>query len=518
MITKNKLYNLTIELNSLKNQKIDIENKIQKIEKEIVNLEDKIKAEEVVLKSTAPSDYIIKNELNSEIHLEIDVGNYACEEKNGYNYIYFSEPQNITTLICNNMNILEINTSLLTNLKKIVCFNNKLENLNFFNNKEIQYVHCFNNPFINSDYQLELMIDSLPDRNNRAYGSLIINDKMGDRSRIDKVEQFAIRKDWLFGSPIMYIPAEWEKCKYNIRQINVADIWETAEYGKGRIIGVADTGFDYINPARCREYDDNVVYGSKYVPRDNYYGKDIATKPEYGVEVNHGNRVSTIICAKGVEFYGVAPKCQLYLMRVYNNLGANYLMELIFELNYIKDAKLPIDVFSYSFNSTKKYPALEMALKNFTTPKDDYLGIPFVNSAGNLGDGSGKTNEISYPASCLYPIVVGSINSENKVSKYSSSFKGVDLVSYGADIFKQEDYNTYKTSSGTSYSTPLIAGSIALLKTIFIKKYNRHPTENELYKELIKRTIPMDENPNQVGNGRFNFMAYNNNPIYVEKI
>ena len=50
-----------------------------------------------------------------------------------------------------------------------------------------------------------------------------------------------------------------------------------------------------------------------------------------------------------------------------------------------------------------------------------------------------------------------------------------------------------------------------------MKKYNRQPTEPELYNEIIKRTVPMREyNYKQVGSGRFNFMVYNKNPDYTD--
>lgn len=508
MSTKSEIYNLNLELEALNSQKKDIENKIENTKEKIYGLKNKLNKEEEMFQSISSSEYIIKYELETEINLTIEFSDYICKEIDGFNYIYVLEPEKVLTLICNDMNVLEINTGLLINLKKLVCYNNKLEKLNLFNNKEIQYIHCFNNPFIDNDSQLKNMINSLPDRNNKAFGSLIINSEIGDRSKIDTIEKDAIEKDWLFGSPIIYIPSEWEKCKYNIRQINVADIWETAEYGKDRIIGIADTGFDYITPARCIEYSDNTVYGSRYVPKDNYYGKNIATKPEVGIEVNHGNRVSTIVCAKGKEFYGVAPKCQLYLMRVYNNLGINYLMELISELNYIRDAGIPIDVMNYSFNSTKNYTALEVAIKNFVTPEGDYLGIPFVSSCGNVGNTNINKTTITYPAFYKSPIVVGSINSNNKISCFSSLSNGVDIFSYGENIYKQENCNDYKNSSGTSYATPLITGCIALLKTIFIKKYDRCPTENELYNELLKRSVIIKDDENNIRYQRFNFMEY----------
>ena len=91
--------------------------------------------------------------------------------------------------------------------------------------------------------------------------------------------------------------------------------------------------------------------------------------------------------------------------------------------------------------------------------------ITFINSAGNEGD----INKIGHPSTGLNVICVGS-NSSNKAIAYSSSaglsseynflYKPT-LVAPGDKLY--DIPNVYSTISGTSFSTPMVTGIVALL-------------------------------------------------------
>lgn len=410
--------------------------------------------------------------------------------------ISISNPDTISTLDCNSMAISELNISRFINLEKIVCYNNLLNNLDLSNNKIIQYIHCFNNPLILNDQSLTNMIKTLPDRNNKAFGSIIID----NRAQMSKVEPISIKKDWLFGSSIMYDPVEWAKCGYHFKQIGVADIWESGDKGDDIVIGLIDVGFDL----KCQEYPLNCIIGTRNFSTQG--GISDVLPPTSG-NINHGNRTSSIIIAKGYKMYGIAPLCKLYLMKVSGANSASSSDLLTSAINYAKTQN--INIISLSLNSTASYSPLFTAVKNFCSSTTSYLGRPLVNSAGNTGDNNPSTNDINYPAFYQYPISVGSIDINNNLASNSSSYAGVDIVSYGVNIIKQESHNSYNTSSGTSYSAPIVAAILALLSKIFIKKYGRTPSESELYNMLIKRTISMPKDSKEVGVGRLQLMSYN---------
>lgn len=58
--------------------------------------------------------------------------------------------------------------------------------------------------------------------------------------RKNELEKISLKKNWVFGSAIIYNESEWAKCPWDFRQNNVADMWETTEKGFGYTLGTAD--------------------------------------------------------------------------------------------------------------------------------------------------------------------------------------------------------------------------------------------------------------------------------------
>lgn len=424
---------------------------------------------------------------------------------NSEKLISISNSSVISSLYCNYMNISELRLNTLNNLEKLVCYNNNITSLDFSNNSIIQFVHCFSNPIVNNDAALTTMIKSLPDRNNKAYGSLIIDNTV---QRL-KMEPISIPKDWLFGSAIMYNEKEWEKCGYHFKQTGVADIWESAEKGEGITIAIIDVGFDL----NCIEYDKNRIIETKNF--SNQGSSNEVPLPTSGT-ITHGNSTSCILMAKGNNMYGICPNASFRLYKACDAKSVAYSNWVSNALNYCKLQKVNLVSMSLSFKSS--YTNLYNSVKNLCLPSifSFYKGIPLVCSNSNSGDNNSGTDELSYPGFYKYPISMGSLKSNNELSDSSPSYNGIDFVTYGKSIYTQKAYNAYGNFSGTSASTPIAAGIAALLINIFYKKNKYYPSEKELYLELCKRTIPMNVDPKSCGVGRLMLTSYNENPTKIE--
>ena len=77
------------------------------------------------------------------------------------------------------------------------------------------------------------------------------------------------------------------------------------------------------------------------------------------------------------------------------------------------------------------------------------------------------------------------IDKNYQIPPFSSDNPLVDLLAPGDNLtLPAKGYLV--VDSGTSFSSPLVAGSLALLKEKFINDNNYFPTRNELYQELTK--------------------------------
>ena len=110
-------------------------------------------------------------------------------------------------------------------------------------------------------------------------------------------------------------------------------------------------------------------------------------------------------------------------------------------------------------------------------------GIMVVSATGNDGK-----NMLLYPASYLNCISVGSINKSLDISPFSNYNVFMTMVAPGEDIIF--DINGEKIKdSGTSFSAPLVSGTLALLKEKLKEELGRKPEYSELHNELIKNCV-----------------------------
>ncbi|MEM7509391.1 MAG: S8 family serine peptidase [Bacteroidota bacterium] len=91
-------------------------------------------------------------------------------------------------------------------------------------------------------------------------------------------------------------------------------------------------------------------------------------------------------------------------------------------------------------------------------------GIIFVGSSGNSGE-----DEANYPASYNHVISVGATTFTDRVANFSTVNSSVDIMAPGQNIFTtaiNSSDGTYNSTSGTSFSAPIISGVLGLMKSI----------------------------------------------------
>ena len=250
--------------------------------------------------------------------------------------------------------------------------------------------------------------------------------------------------------------ASGEVMDYGIKMIGAPLEW-TESKGKGIKVGIIDTGVDYNHPDL----------------KDRIKGYENFSDENTDMDLNgHGTHVAGIIGASlnGIGVVGVAPECEIYSAKAFKKDGSadNTAISKALEWLIEKD----VNVINMSFASEK--PSDEIYKK---IQRAYNKGIILVAAAGN--DGS-TVNSIGYPAKWKEVIAVTAVDIENKHAEFSSCGKEALVAAPGKEIYSTFPDNSYKALSGTSMSTPLIAGAVALFQCKARNRFKRFLSPSEM--------------------------------------
>ncbi|ASC73064.1 peptidase S8 [Halomicronema hongdechloris C2206] len=202
----------------------------------------------------------------------------------------------------------------------------------------------------------------------------------------------------------------------------------------------------------------------------------------------HGTQVAGVIAAHGqsdTAFTGVAPAARILPVRIGDISSGPMLAASVEAIAYA--AERGADVINMSWGML---PATEIAAV-ITQALEDNPDLVIVASSGNFGDG-----EVSFPASLPAVVAVGASTLNGHRAPYSSFGPGLTLVAPGGVIqshptsgilttggtvtpgfwqgmplptqpwsWTQDPQGTYIWTQGTSFSSPIVAGIVALMQS-----------------------------------------------------
>ncbi|HGE71311.1 TPA: T9SS type A sorting domain-containing protein, partial [Candidatus Poribacteria bacterium] len=297
-----------------------------------------------------------------------------------------------------------------------------------------------------------------------------------------------------------------------ITQVHIDALHNRGYHGEGITIALLDTGFD-LSHISLRNV--NVLAQYDFINNDNET-KDQLPSDDIGQD-DHGTEVLSILAGYDQgNFVGVA-------------YGANYLLAktekvsedgVMFEKQIEEDwwvaglewaEQNGADIVSsslgysdwYSYSDMNGRTAKTTIAANIAVDK----GVIVVVSAGN----EGKSNEhpyISAPADGFDVVAVGSVNVDGLISDFSSigpTYDGrikPDLVAMGEGTYVADPSNNigYRKANGTSMATPIVAGTLALLKQAIPEI-----SKPKMLVKLLKYTASRSLNPdNRYGWGLIN--------------
>lgn len=285
----------------------------------------------------------------------------------------------------------------------------------------------------------------------------------------------------------------------NYADPDVSDIWNITS-GQGNVtVAVIDTGLLYNNPDLNYQ---NVLPGYNFISSAAQAGNGVGrssdatdlgdwvdsaylqANPTFGCMINnsswHGTRVASLIGAPindGVGIAGVA-NVKILPIRVLGKCGGQIFDAMQgamwaagIHIDGVPDNTHPAKVInmSLSTNSGSCTPFEQDAIDQINAK-----GSIVVASAGN------NNGAVGSPANCSGVVAVGAVDHLGYKSSYSNFGPEVSIMARGGDITTygfadsitnvtnngtREGVNSYSydRSDGTSFSAPIVAGSIALM-------------------------------------------------------
>lgn len=227
----------------------------------------------------------------------------------------------------------------------------------------------------------------------------------------------------------------------------------------------------------------------------------------------HGTHISGIIggCGKasGGMYMGVAPECHIIMLKVLDKKGNGYASDVLAGLKWIRDnrERYGIRIVNISVGSFSRKGMTEnsVLVRGVNAAWDD--GLVVCVAAGNMGPGM---NTITTPGISRKVITVGCSDDYKEVNVMGNrmidySGRGPtgacickpEIIAPGAGIMScANEAGQYLTKSGTSMSTPLVSGAIALL----LQKYP-YLSNRDVKLMLRERAVDMGLPINQQGWG-----------------
>lgn len=281
--------------------------------------------------------------------------------------------------------------------------------------------------------------------------------------------------------------------------IRCEKVWADGITGRGIGVAILDTG---------------LFFHSDFQNRVPVFKDMIQLRTEAYDDNGHGTHVAGIIggsgdCSNG-RYCGVAPECSLIPVKVLDKKGNGYATDVLAGLRWIRENRekygiriVNISVGSYSQREMSENSAL---VRGVNGAWDD--GLVVVVAAGNNGPGR---MTITTPGISRKVITVGCSDDDREVNVMgmrmvdysgrgptSACICKPDVVAPGSRIISCTNQpGKYTFKSGTSMSTPLVSGAIALL----LEKYP-DMTNRDVKLHLSRSCVDMGLPRNQQGWGK----------------
>ena len=267
--------------------------------------------------------------------------------------------------------------------------------------------------------------------------------------------------------------------QWGLQSISAQQAWQYSTGSKDIVVAVIDSGIDLTN----QDLKDNLWVNPGEIAGDgidnegdgyiddihgwNFNNNSNDIQDNYG----HGSHVAGIIGAEGGNRLGVAGinwSVSLMSLKFMDDKGVGWTSGAIAAMDYILMMKnnyhINIVVANASWGGGTGFSNMLYSEIN----KLNDAGVVLTVAAGNNGSDNDSTPRYPSCYDSANIISVGAFSSYNSgLTSYSNyGATSVDIAAPGSAILSTIPYNNYGYMGGTSMAAPMVAGTVALLKSI----------------------------------------------------
>lgn len=249
--------------------------------------------------------------------------------------------------------------------------------------------------------------------------------------------------------------------QYSLKLIQAEEAWGSTTGIDTVKVGVIDSGI-----YNHTDLSSNLLTGWDFVNNNTVTSDDLT---------GHGTAAAGLIAAVGNNSQGIAGvawNVKIVPLQVVDSNGLYVISSITSAIDYAVEENIPI--INMSFGAVSNSNAYDEVI-------DKYEGL-ICCSAGNEGIDTDINSRYPSCDDAGNLICVASSTETDVISSYSNyGVITVDLVAPGENLRILTNTGSYKKGSGTSFSTPLVAGTAALLLS-----YNPYLSAKEMKSAIIE--------------------------------
>jgi len=246
--------------------------------------------------------------------------------------------------------------------------------------------------------------------------------------------------------------------EWHLPTIGASTAWDIA-LGSGVTIAILDTGVDGTHPDLA----------PRLVPGWNFYDNNSNTSDVYG----HGTAVAGTAAAamnNGIGVAGVAGNANIMPVRISDPTGYALWSTIAQGLTWAADHGARVANISYAVANS----ATVISAANYFRSKGGVVAV----AAGNTG-----AVDNTSPTSAM--LVVSATDASDVRASFSTYGSMVAIAAPGVNIYTTANGGGYRYASGTSFSSPIVAGTAALV-------LSRRPDYSPSQVDAVLKSTAMD--------------------------